>query len=168
MLHTAKKDDAMSESVFDLTAYCGLYCGDCNRFRSRASDLARDLLAELDSTKFDKYVKVKSTALNQPNKREELRYYPEFRDIIETIIDLKCENPCRIGGGCPTFSCKIMECCLTKGLDGCWQCDTFESCTQFDFLKAMHGDSLVENLRAIREHGIDNWVEHRGKFYVWD
>ena len=158
----------MSDSAFDLTAYCGLYCPDCNRLRSRASELARDLIAELDSSRFDKYAEAKSSWANQPNKREELKYYPQFRNILETIIELKCEKPCRLGGGCPTFSCKIMECCLARGLDGCWQCDTFEECGKLDFLKPLHGDTIMENLKAIREYGIDNWVEHRRKFYVWE
>jgi len=158
----------MNEIAFDLTAYCGLYCADCNRLESRASDLACDLLAELDGSGFDKYAQAKCSISNQPNKREELRYYPEFRNILETIIELKCENPCRKGGGCPTFNCKIIECCLAKGLAGCWLCDNFERCDKLAFLESMHHITPVENLRAIREYGIDNWVEHRGKFYVWD
>ncbi|MFC1951285.1 DUF3795 domain-containing protein [Chloroflexota bacterium] len=159
----------MSDSAFDLTAYCGLYCADClHRLRSKASDLAQDLLAELDDSGFDKYAEAKSSSSNQPNRRDELKHYPEFRNILETIIELKCGSPCRVGGGCPTFNCKIMECCISKGLDGCWQCDIFEACDQFDFLKLLHGNAPIENLKMIKKYGFDSWIEHRRKFYVWD
>ena len=30
----------------ELTAYCGLYCGDCIRYRSKASDPAKPILEE--------------------------------------------------------------------------------------------------------------------------
>ncbi len=42
----------------DLTAYCGLHCGDCIRYRSRASELADELLKEIEKTKFTEYAKV--------------------------------------------------------------------------------------------------------------
>ena len=37
----------MSKQEVELTGYCGLYCGDCIRYRSRAADLAEELLDEL-------------------------------------------------------------------------------------------------------------------------
>jgi hypothetical protein len=37
----------MSKQEIELTAYCGLYCGDCIRYRSKAIDLAEDLAYEL-------------------------------------------------------------------------------------------------------------------------
>ena len=36
----------MPQTVKELTAYCGLYCGDCHRYQSRYSELARDLKRE--------------------------------------------------------------------------------------------------------------------------
>jgi hypothetical protein len=43
----------------NLTAYCGLYCGDCIRFKCRASDLSALLLDELERSHFQEYSKVK-------------------------------------------------------------------------------------------------------------
>ena len=37
----------------DLTAYCGLYCGDCYQYKGKIADLARDLRKELRQGKFD-------------------------------------------------------------------------------------------------------------------
>ena len=148
----------MNDSIKDLTAYCGLYCGDCNRFRSRASDLARDLLTELDNTKFDKYAEIKSTSSNQADRKEVLRYYKECREVLEAMVALQCNNPCRVGGGCSTFTCKVLECCLEKGLEGCWECDGFEKCDKLFFLESMHNSTPVENLKAIKKYGLDNWT----------
>ena len=50
----------MSEKEVKLTAYCGLYCGDCIRYRSKAADLARGLLNELQDTEFDNMLKLKA------------------------------------------------------------------------------------------------------------
>ena len=152
----------MSLNPKDLTAYCGLYCGDCIRFRSMAAVLSIDLLEELDRTRFGEYAKVKS------HVNPELEYYDEAVKVLETIVSLQCSRPCRIGGGCPTFSCEIMKCCLEKGLEGCWQCNEFENCDKFDFLKCYHGDNPVRNLRAIRESGPDGWLEHRQSFFAWE
>lgn len=43
----------------ELTAYCGLFFGDCIRYTSKTSDLASQLLNELRKVKYENYVKVK-------------------------------------------------------------------------------------------------------------
>ena len=151
----------MSRQEIELTAYCGLYCGDCIRYRSRAADLAGELLSELQKTEFGKYAAIKSRSV------EELEHYEETLKALEAIVELQCNNPCRVGGGCPTFSCKILECCQKRGFEGCWQCNEFENCREFEFLKPYHGDAHLQNVRKIRELGLDKWVEHRQKFFAW-
>ena len=154
----------MGQQETELTAYCGLYCGDCIRYRSKAADLARDLLSELQDTEFNKYAEVKSVSMN---KAEELKYYQECCKVLAAIVELQCNEPCRVGGGCPTFSCQIVECCQKKGLEGCWECDEFEECQELAFLKPFHGEAPWQNLRQIKESGLDEWVYRRHKFYVW-
>ena len=152
----------MSKQEIELTAYCGLYCGDCIRYRSKAADLARDLR----DTEFGKYADVKSGSMDADAVKQ-LEHYREFCEVLEAIIALQCDNPCRVGRGCPTFSCGILECCWKKGFDGCWECKEFEKCKEFDFLKPFHGDTPLQNLRKIKELGLDRWSEHREKFYTW-
>ena len=151
----------MSKQEIELTAYCGLYCGDCIRYRSKAADLARNLLSELQNTEFGKYAEVKSRST------KELEHYKECYEALEAIVELQCNEPCRIGGGCPTFSCKIVECCQKKGFEGCWECAEFEKCKEFEFLEKYHGDTPVQNLRKIKELGLDKWANHRQRFFVW-
>ena len=151
----------MSRQEIELTGYCGLYCGDCIRYQSRAADLAGELLRELQKTEFEKYAVVKSRST------KDLAHYDETLKALEAIVKLQCNAPCRVGGGCPTFSCGILECCRERGFEGCWECDEFEDCPKFDFLKPYHGDGPLQNLRKIRELGWDRWIEHREKFFTW-
>ena len=148
----------------ELTGYCGLYCGDCIRYRSRSADLARDLLNELQDTKFNKYAKAKSSSMDNA---ERFKYYHECCEVLAAIVELQCNKPCRVRGGSSTFSCKIVECCKKKGLEGCWQCAEFENCGEFESLYSFHGDTPKRNIKIIKEKGIDGWSRFRGKFYVW-
>ena len=145
-----------------LTAYCGLYCGDCLRFRSQAAELSRDLLAELKSMQFERYAKVKKAAV------KELEHYNECIDVLDAIVKLGCDTPCQLGGeGCSNKPCEVKICAQAKKLNGCWECDIFETCDKFDFLIPVHGDTTKGNLRKIREYGPDGWAKHRNRFYPW-
>jgi len=157
----------MSKQERELTAYCGLYCGDCIRYRSKLSILARDLLGELQNTEFDKYADIKSSSAKQQDAVKQFKHYRECCEVLEAITALQCNTPCRVGGGCVTFSCEILECCQKKGFEGCWQCEIFEGCEKLESLKSIHGDSPQQNLKQIKELGLDRWAEHRCKPYIW-
>jgi len=150
----------MSKQEIELTAYCGLYCGDCIRYRSKVADLARDLRRELLKVKFDKYAEAKSLLV------KELTHYKECCEVLEAIIELQCDNACR-DGGCPTFSCKIRDCCQTRRYEGCWECDQFEKCKEFEFLEPFHSNAPLQNLRKIGQVGLEQWARDREKFFVW-
>ena len=136
-----------------------MYCGDCIRYKSKASELARDLREELQRVQFDKYAEVKSLFINEFNN------YKECLEFLDAIVELQCNNTCR-GGGCSTFKCKIIECCTTKGLVGFWECNEFENCKELDFLEPFHGDLPEKNLRKIKAFGLEKWLAHREKFFT--
>ncbi len=137
----------------DSVAYCGLYCGDCFSYQGKIADLARDLRKELRQAKFDRVVE------GIPFK--EFKHYKECYEVLGAMVRLRCKNTCRDGGGNPF--CKIRKCCQKKGIEGCWQCDEFESCAKLDFLKAGHKDAHIKNLRKIKKQGIDSFLA--GKRY---
>ncbi len=139
----------------DLIAYCGLYCGDCFGHRGTVADLARDLRKELRQAHFAKIAESVSA------------YFPVFKnykqcyEVLGALVRFRCKNACKGGGG-PPF-CKIRKCCQKKGVDGCWQCDEFETCEKLDFLEPGHGDAHRRNLKTIRQEGVDSFLS--GKKY---
>ena len=145
----------------ELTAYCGLYCGDCVRYRSKVSDLARDILKEFEKNQFSEYARVKRSQM------PEFEYYELMIRGIKAVSQIKCETPCRLGGDGCGGSCEIVICVKYKSLEGCWKCAEFETCKKRDFLNPFHGDAPLRNLRKIREFGVGVWAKHREKFYPW-
>ena len=146
----------MAEEI-DLVAYCGLYCGDCFSHKGKIADLARDLRKELRQAKFDRTAEFMSTI----SFFENLKDYRQCYEVLGTMVRFRCKNACRGGGG-PPF-CKMRKCCQQKGIDGCWQCDEFETCEKLDFLKQSHGDAHLKNLRKLKKQGISAFVQ--GKRY---
>ena len=141
----------------ELVAYCGLYCGDCFMYKGKIADLARDLRKELRQAKFNKQAESMSTV----SFFKSFKDYRQCYDVLGAMVRFRCKNACRGGGGPPY--CKIRKCCLKKEIEGCWQCDEFETCGKLDFLKPVHGDAHLKNLRKIKKQGMDKFLE--GKRY---
>ena len=72
--------------------------------------------------------------------------YKECYEVLGAFVKLRCKNACRNGGG-PPF-CKMRKCCVKKEIEGCWECDMFESCKKLDFLKPVHGDAHIKKTYA--------------------
>jgi len=149
----------MDENYEHLIAYCGLYCGDCFGYKGKVADLARDLRKELKQSRFDKTAEFMSTI----SFFKVLKNYPQCYEVLGALVKFRCKNTCKGGGG-PPF-CKIRKCCQMKGIEGCWQCDKFETCEKLDFLKANHGDAHIKNLRLIKKKGIDEFLKGKKYWY---
>jgi len=54
--------------------------------------------------------------------------------------------------------CKIRECCSSKNLDLCSECEEFPCETVINHPTAIKLHS-VENLREIRDKGIERWLD---------
>ena len=141
------------------TACCGLYCADCIPSNQSLFDAAATLRQQLDDCQFEKYAEYKS------RRDETFGAYPAFREVLDAILTLRCPKTCFHGGGNP--NCTIRACAHQKGLEGCWACESFETCENLEIMHACHGDTVKHNLRMIRQHGVDNWSHTRGKHYVW-
>ena len=145
----------------DLTGYCGLYCGDCIRYKCRASHLADELLREISEKHFVEYANIKKM------HAKEFENFESFIDQLKAISKIRCEIPCGSGGDGCGGTCEFIECVNAKGFEGCWDCDDIESRDKFDFLSPFHGDAPIKNLRKIKELGMDNWAKAREKCYPW-
>ncbi len=140
----------MTKNNKTLIAYCGLYCGDCFNYKGEIADLARDLRKKLRESKFDRA----SEGLS--------KYFKDFKDydtcyrVLGSMVRLRCKKACLEGGGNP--NCKIRKCCKKKEIRGCFECGEFETCTKFDFLKPIHKDANLKNLKKIKKNGQDKFI----------
>jgi hypothetical protein len=136
----------------NLIAYCGLYCGDCFMYQGKLADLARDLLKELRQTKFEKQAEM----LSKISFFKTLKNYQQCYDVLGTLVRFRCKRACRNGGGSPF--CKMRICCQKKGNNGCWECFQFETCGKLNFLKPVHNDAHLKNLRLIKKQGTKKFL----------
>lgn len=139
----------------DLVAYCGLYCGDCPGFKGEIADSARDLRKKLREEKFDRAARWLS------EKVKPFKKYADFDEVLGAMVKLRCGKQCRQRSA--ATSCKIRKCCQKNNFLGCWECVGFETCEKFDFLRPVHEDAHLKNLRKIKNLGIDKFIE--GKRY---
>jgi hypothetical protein len=128
-------------------AYCGLYCGDCHGFKGTIPNLARDLRKELRAANYKTF----ADALAREEFGRVLRDYDKCYAVLGAMARFRCKKGCRNGGG-PPF-CKIRACAIKKALKGCWECEEFEACQKLSFLKAVHADGHIKNLRILKKKG---------------
>ena len=126
-------------------AYCGLYCDNCFNRKGEIADMARDLRKKLREEKFDRV----SQGLTKYFK--DFANYQQCYTVLGAMVRLRCNRGCRNGGGNP--GCKVRICCQKKNIEGCWQCNGFETCNKLDFLKPIHEDEHLKNLRKIKKQG---------------
>ena len=135
----------------NLIAYCGLYCGDCFNYKGEIADLARDLRKKLRETKFS------GVAQDLSRYFKEFNNYDQCYEVLGAMVRLRCKRACRNGGGNP--ACKVRICCQKKNIRGCWECDEFETCNKLDFLKPIHGDANLKNLKKLKKQGVDSFLQ---------
>jgi hypothetical protein len=135
----------------ELVAYCGLYCGDCVKYKGNVSKLADELKSELSKGKFEKI----ATTIS------EIKDYKEFSNTLDILSDFKCEKGCREGGGTP--DCEIKDCCQKNGYETCAECDEFMYCTELAGVPVMQCGvvSYAKELERLRKLGIDKWLSEK-------
>ncbi len=122
----------------DLVAVCGLYCGACEMYR-----------ADHDNNE----VKLQNIA-----KRIAARMGGQL-----SADDLRCDG-C-LGKGCLTpwcGKCEIRSCeRLQSGKTRCSDCEEFPCARISDFSNdgMLHHVEVLENLRHIRDMGVEDWVK---------
>ncbi len=152
----------------DLTAFCGLYCEDCIRFQSQAASLAEKLLKALDQEGYGVYAAAK--AGGDPARIKGVEAYAGYDQalaLLEALVDGRCDSPCRLGGDGCSDNCPVKDCCLQRGLEGCWQCGDFNKCAKADFLEPISGTYPKQNVCIIEKDGLDGWSARRCRFYKW-
>jgi hypothetical protein len=143
----------------NLIAYCGLYCNDCHGYNGKIPDLARDLRKELRQNRYDKFAHFISTY----SFGKDFKNYDECYKVLGAMVKFRCRKGCRAGGGSPF--CKIRKCVQKKELDGCWECQEFDTCNKLEFLENVHGDAHIKNLKKIKKEGKKGFVKGKTLWY---
>ena len=142
-----------------LVAYCGLYCKDCHGFGGVIPDLARDLRKELRASRYDLF----ANFISGFSFGKDFKNYDECYKVLGAMVKFRCKRGCRAGGGSPF--CKIRKCVQKKDYVGCWECSEFEDCKELDFLKNVHGDAHLKNLRVLKKKGSKEFVKGKTLWY---
>ena len=135
-------------------AYCGLFCGACVIRNGRTAALSRELLDSMRTPEFLKLLE--GLPRLKPELFQALKDQQACCRVLEAMIHLDCEATCRDGGG--SSGCQIRECCRNNGVEGCWSCDDFETCEVLSWLNPVHGEAHRQNLRIIRESGLEQFL----------
>ena len=137
----------------NMVAYCGLCCTDCHGYKGEIADMARDLRKEMRKPTYKRFVKF----ISKTPFGKKYTNYDKCYEMLGAMVKFRCKRGCKNGGG-PPF-CKIRKCCQKKGYEGCWECDEFETCKKLDFLKDVHLDGHIKNLRIIKKKGIGEFIK---------
>ena len=144
----------------DLVTYCGIYCGDCLGYTGVIAEATDSFLDVLDRYKF--YM----TARNVFPK--ELGDYDRLTDMLLFMSELKCHKTCRERTD-EEASCIVRNCCKELGFYACYECSGFERCeTLASVLGGLHLDACLQNLREIREMGLEAWLRDGMRHHYWD
>ena len=143
----------------DLVAFCGLYCGDCHGNTGKIPDLARDLRKELRKVRYDKFAEL----ISKESFAKPLENYKECYEALGMMVKFRCRKGCKKGGGSPF--CKVRKCCQEKEFEGCWECEKFENCKKLVFLKVVHGDAHIRNLRKLKKKGKSEFLKGKTLWY---
>ena len=135
----------------ELVACCGVYCGDCFSYKGEIADMARELRKKLREEKFTRVAQGLSGVF------KDFQNYEQCYQVLGAMVRLRCKKACLEGGGNPF--CAIRKCCQGKKLQGCWECQGFENCDRFEFLKTVHKDANLKNLRELKKQGIEDFLK---------
>lgn len=133
-----------------LVGYCGLYCGACVIHQQMIKNRAMQLLEVLDA------FQLREIAKEAKEWAPKLAHYPEFEEVLQSVMKMFGECPgCQAGGGPPV--CVIRDCCKENGFSTCAGCDKMPCNKLEPQIQGYQGH--LDMLRRIREIGIDKWAK---------
>ena len=136
-------------------AYCGLYCGDCIIRKGKLAFLSQQLLVRMLNPDFQKLAWGLPDLF--PHIVSDLKDQGTCIKVLKAMTYLDCTKACKEGGG--TSHCKIRNCCKSKSIEGCWECDEMDGCETLAWLDPVHERANVQNMEIIKEKGIKAFLE---------
>jgi hypothetical protein len=97
---------------------------------------------------------------------DELSEYDTLTEMVTFMTQLRCPAVCRERTG--ESNCGARRCCIEKGYFACYECEGFEACETLRAAQVgVHEEACMMNLRAIREIGLDEWLERGERHCYW-
>ncbi|MEM2103218.1 MAG: DUF3795 domain-containing protein [Candidatus Bathyarchaeia archaeon] len=129
-------------------AYCGNYCRTCYWYTDALRKPATQLL-DLIKSHFELagWINAQGSNAEQTIKGLEI--------LSKTACAFKCK------GGSGWGDCPVRKCCITKGVDFCFECSEFP-CTLWDEKgKYAHvfNRTKIERLQKMKELGVEEWIK---------
>ena len=168
-----------------LVCPCGLTCCDCLFYKTEIYEAARKLKELIQASQLDAFLNLiienkgwKGIAKHLGRDGSEIGQYfesfkkmPDFVNVLDGIIKLQCKTTCQESGGCSlggvTHECEALRCIRSKRYDGCWDCAEVGSCEKLTFLKRNYGETIEDNLRIIKDEGMEAVKSRGNKYYAW-
>ena len=123
--------------LLNKVAPCGLLCSTCTAAKDGTiKNHSKELLKLLEN--FDGFAEKFS------DYEPRLKNYPKFIDILHMFSDAGCEG-CR-GGNCMFPGCPVEPCTTQKGIDFCFECETFP-CVKMGFDRSLKLKWITANRR---------------------
>ena len=144
-----RKLDTYSEAM-ERIAPCGLHCGKCFAFKKGDIHEEAGKLKE-NLGNFAPYAERFSIALDPV-----FNDYPAFSRLLDYIASASC-------GGCRKEkckfykNCKVRSCTEAKGIDFCWQCESFP-CHETGLDENLYKRSVAIN-KKIKEIGLEAYYK---------
>jgi len=133
-----------------LVGYCGLHCGACAIYQRMIKNRAMQLLKVLDAYQF------REIAKEAKEWDPKLEYYPQFEEVLQSLMKMFGECPgCLEGGGPPV--CIIRDCCKENGFATCAECNKMPCDKLQPQVQSYRGHLAM--LHRIKEMGKDKWAK---------
>jgi hypothetical protein len=143
----------MKKSRRSEVSYCGIYCRKCHWYSDALRTPATQLL-DLVKSHFEVagWINYKGGSSTETIKG------------LEILSKCACAFNCKGGGG--WGDCPVRNCCMTKGVDFCFECSEFP-CEENWSEKGKHanvfGVTKTKRLKEMKEIGVEKWINRQWK-----
>jgi len=151
--------DKLSAEEKCLVAPCGIFCGACDSYLGKSSELAQEMHRILDG------FNIIDASLVAGFEQEKMA---DFMNILKAMGQTDKCTGC-LGGGCKVPACPIKGCAQEKGFLTCAECDKMpcnksqELGMSWEMITKRYSHWNVENLQRIREVGYPEFIDSMQK-----
>lgn len=135
-------------------SFCGSYCRTCDWFTGKIRNTFQSALDMVETYGFRKRLEGKADLEN-------------FKEALRILANVPIDSGCKadIAQNPEDDRCRIRQCCNQKGFDLCSECSAFP-CDLLESNPGVIKFHCIENLKEIREKGIEYWIDSQLQAHV--